>query len=462
MALPDLFISTSSRDRDVVEWLNDLFANATDAGASDIHFEDMSTDTRLRFRINGVLRTIGFVSRTVATDAMNKIRARASLPLSDPRKPLDGRFSLRWEDTDMSIDVRVSFKPIIHGTSVVCRILDQRNTARTIDQIEMTPEVRAWITMLLNEPHGLVLITGPTGSGKTSTLYALLNALHTDERKIATIEDPVEYRVPGLCQTNIEGELTFANALRAEMRQDPDIILVGEIRDAETAQIAVQAAMTGHLVLSTLHANDAASTVTRMLDLGVDPNTLGAALRGVVAQRLVRRLAENCDWVKPDEAESMWLNAHNVTDLEGPYGAPILGEGDGQGYNGRLPVMELIVIDRTVRNVLPLNDAKLLRAVAKNQPQYQTLAQCAASLARRGLTGIADLFTVSSVSEHLQTLRTLPERLIELGRITPYQYEICKEIQQEASTKGQRLALEDVLIAHRYCTQEDIDEMVNL
>jgi general secretion pathway protein E len=462
MALPDLFISTSSRDREVVDWLNTLFANATDAGASDIHFEDMSADTRLRFRINGVLRVIGSISRTVATDAMNKIRARASLPLSDPRKPLDGRFSLRWDDTGMSIDVRVSFKPIIHGTSVVCRILDQRNTARTIDQIEMTPEVRAWISMLLNEPHGLVLITGPTGSGKTSTLYALLNALHTDERKIATIEDPVEYRVPGLCQTNIEGELTFANALRAEMRQDPDIILVGEIRDAETAQIAVQAAMTGHLVLSTLHANDAAQTVTRMLDLGVDPNTLGAALRGVLAQRLVRRLDENFEWVRPDEAESMWLNAHNVADLEGPYGAPIIGAGDGQGYNGRLPVMELIVIDRTVRNVLPLNDAKLLRAVAKNQPQYQTLAQCAAALARRGLTGLSDLFTVSSVSEHLQTLRTLPERLIELGRITPYQYEVCQEIQQEASAKGQRLALEDVLIANRYCTQEDIDEMHNL
>lgn len=460
MALPALFISTSSRDQDVVTWLNWLFADAAQKGASDIHFEDVSSEeTRIRYRINGVLSSIGTVNRVHAIDGMNKMRARANLPLSDVRSPLDGRFSLDYAAEQIAIDVRVSFVPILYGTSLVCRILDQRNTARTLDQIEMTPEVKHWIQILLREPHGLFLVTGPTGSGKTSTLYALLNALHTDERKIVTIENPVEYRVPGLCQTNIEGELTFAQTLRSELRQDPDIILVGEIRDAETAQTAVQAAMTGHLVLSTLHANDAAATVTRMLELGVDPNTLGAALRGVLAQRLVRRLADTFDWVKPTEAEIHWLTSHQIEETESDYGTPIVGEGDGEGYNGRIPVMELIVIDRTMRNVMPLQDSRLIRAVAKNQPQFQTLAQAAANLSRKGLTGISQLYTVSSVSEHLQTLRTLSERLVELGKLTPYQLEVCKELQQEASRKGQRLSLEEVLIAHRYCSQEDIDEV---
>jgi general secretion pathway protein E len=460
MALPSLFISTSSRDQPVVTWLNYLFADAAQKGASDIHFEDMSSDeTRIRYRVNGVLATIGTVSKMHAIDGMNKIRARANLPLSDIRSPLDGRFSLDYHDEHIAIDVRASFVPILYGTSLVCRILDQRNTARTLNEIEMTDEVKRWIEILLREPHGLFLVTGPTGSGKTSTLYALLNALHTDQRKIVTIENPVEYRVPGLCQTNIEGELTFAQALRAELRQDPDIVLVGEIRDAETAQVAVQAAMTGHLVMSTLHANDAAATVTRMLELGVDPNTLGAALRGVLAQRLVRKLADPFDWVKPSETEAHWLTSHQIDETDSDYGSPIVGEGDGEGYNGRLAVMELIVVDRTMRNVMPLQDPRLIRAVAKNQPQYQTLAQCAASLARRGLTGITELFTVSSVSEHLQTLRTLSERLVELGKLTPYQLEICKELQLEASRGGHRLSLEDVLIANRYCSQEDIDEV---
>lgn len=458
MAMPNLFISTASRDREVVEWLNDLFYEAAQKGASDIHFEDMAEDTRIRYRINGTLHTQQTINRIMAVEAQNKIRSRASLPLSEIRKPLDGRLSLTY--SDLAIDVRVSFTPIIHGASLVCRLLDQRNTARTLADIEMNDEVRHWISILLNEPHGLFIITGPTGSGKTSTLYALLNALHTDERKIVTIEDPVEYRVPGLCQTNIEGNLTFAEALRSELRQDPDIILVGEIRDAETAQIAVQAAMTGHLVLTTLHANDAAATIARLLDLGVDPNTLGAALRGVMAQRLVRKLAPNHELARPSETDMHWLTSHQIAEIDCDYAYPILGEGDGEGYLGRLPVLELIVLDRTMRNVLPMRDAKLIRAVARNQPQYRTLAQCAAKFCREGLTGLPELFTVSSLSEHLQTLRTLPERLVELGKLTPYQYTVCKDIQNVASQAGRRLSLEDVLIEHRYCTQEDIDEVM--
>lgn len=458
MAMPNQFISTSSRDAHVVAWLNKLFYDASMRGVSDIHFEDMADDTRIRFRINGKLFTETSISRVNSVDAQNKIRSRSSMPLSDVRKPLDGRFSLSYPD--LAIDVRVSINPVIYGTSLVCRILDQRNVSRTLDDIDMEVEVRRWLNILLAEPHGLFIITGPTGSGKTSTLYALLNALHTDDRKIVTIEDPVEYRVAGLCQTNIEGSLTFAEALRSELRQDPDIILVGEIRDAETALTAVQAAMTGHLVFATLHTNDAASTIARMLDLGIDPNTLGAALRGVMAQRLVRKLAPQHERARPSETDKHWLVSHQIDEVDCEYAYPIMGEGDGDGYIGRIPVVELIVIDRTLRNVLPLRDAKLIRAVAKNQPQYRTLAQSAAKHCREGRTGLPELFTVSSVSEHLQTLRTLPERLVELGKLSPYQYETCKEIQNEASREGKRLSLEDVLIAHRYCTQGDIDEVM--
>lgn len=460
--MPDLFISTSSRDGRTVDWLNNLFMAAVQKGASDIHFEDMEQDTRIRFRVNGVLHTVESVPRILAIDAMNKIRARADLPLSDLRRPLDGRLSLAYKNDGVCIDVRASFTPIIHGTSLVCRVLDQRNTLRTIDEIEMTEEARKWVSILLHEPHGLFIVSGPTGSGKTSTLYAILNALRDDTRKISTIEDPVEYRVPGLCQTNIEGNLTFAEVLRAELRQDPDVILVGEIRDAETAQIALQASMTGHLVLSTLHANDAAASVGRLLDLGADPNTLGAALRGVLAQRLVRKLAPAHEMTRPTEAEQFWLTNHDIEvggdDL---FGAPIPSEGE-DGYAGRVPVMELIVVDRTVRNVLPLKDAKAIRTVARRQPQYQTLAAAAADLSRRGLTTISEAFTVSSISEHLRSLRTLPERLIELSKLTPYQYDVCRHIQQEASRMGRRITLEEVLISQRYVSQADIDEVTDL
>jgi len=431
-------------------------------GASDIHFEDMETETRIRFRVNGTLQTVERVQKKpFGTEACDKIRARASLAMSDTRRPLDGRFSLHYEEDQISIDVRASFQPIINGSSLVCRILDQRNTMRTIDEINMSDAVRKWIDILLHEPHGLFLVTGPTGSGKTSTLYAMLNALRDDTRKITTIEDPVEYRVPGLCQTNIEGNLTFAEVLRAELRQDPDIILVGEIRDAETALIALQAAMTGHLVLSTVHANDAPATIGRILDLNVDPNTFGAALRGVLAQRLVRRLHDDHDWAPPTEAERFWLANHGIERSGERYGIPREGQENG-GYDGRAPVMELLVCDRTIRNALPLKDVKLLRSIAKHQPQYRTLAEAAAELARTGVTSLTEAFTVSSVSEHLRAMRTVTERLIEMGKLSAFQAERCKAHQQEASVKGARLSIEDILISHEYVSQQDLDEVADI
>lgn len=462
---PPLFISTSSRDAEITSLLNKIFFEAAKSGASDIHVEDEWKDCRIRCRLHGKMEEWLRVSRSQGTDINTKVRMRARLSLQDVKKPQDGRFSLNYEEAGLALDIRVSIQPTIYGHSLVCRILDQKNTSRRIDEIHMAPAVLEWIKILVREPHGLFLITGPTGSGKTTTLYALLNELNDGSTKIVTIEDPVEYRVPGLTQTNIEGDMTFAKALREALRQDPDTILVGEIRDAETAAIAVQAAMTGHLVLSTLHTNDACQTAVRMMDLGVDPNTLGTALRGVLAQRLVRRLdPEHREMCLPNEFEKRWLQNNDAGSAEVPYGTTNkeCGVLAGEGYDGRLPVMELVVIDRLVRNVLPMKDAKLIRSVAKAQPQYRTLAQAGADLASKGLTSLAEVFAITSMAEVANGARSLGERLIELGRITPYQLKVAKEIIMEASAKGDVLTLEEVLIRQRYCGREDIDEAETL
>lgn len=466
---PPLFISTSSRDGELTSLLNNIFLEAAKKGASDIHVEDEWKDCRIRCRIHGKMEEWLRVPRSYGMDINTKVRMRARLSLQDVKKPQDGRFSLNYESENggegLALDIRVSIQPTIYGHSLVCRILDQKNTSRRIDEIHMAPAVLEWIKILVREPHGLFLITGPTGSGKTTTLYALLNELNDGTTKIVTIEDPVEYRVPGLSQTNIEGDMTFAKALREALRQDPDTILVGEIRDAETASIAVQAAMTGHLVLSTLHTNDACQTAVRMMDLGVDPNTLGTALRGVLAQRLVRRLdPEHREMCLPNEFEQRWLVNNAAGSVDVPYGTTNkeCGVLAGEGYAGRLPVMELVVIDRLVRNVLPLKDAKLIRSVAKGQPQYRTLAQAGADLAAAGHTSLAEVFAITSMAEVANGARSLGERLIELGRITPYQLKIAKEIIAEASSKGEVLTLEETLIRQRYCSREDIDEAETL
>lgn len=459
-AEPDLFISTSSRDKEAVAILNQIFEEAALSGASDIHIEDQSFDSRIRYRTSGHMWERSRITRSVAMDMMAKIRMRAKLSLSDVRKPLDGRFGMHFENSGLNLDVRVSIQPTVYGSSVVCRLLDQRNTSRRLNEIEMSQEVREWIQILLHEPHGLFLVTGPTGSGKTTTLYGILNELNDDTRKIVTIEDPVEYRVPGLMQTNIEAGLTFAEVLRETLRQDPDIVLVGEIRDAETAAIAVQAAMTGHLVLSTLHSNDACQTAVRMLDLGVDPNTLGAALRGVLAQRLVRRLSPDHTYRVPNDYEQRWLHTHDAGfGADAAYAVPVDENDPTNGYDGRVAIMELLVVDRLVRNVLPLKDAKLVRSVARKQPQYRTLAQAGAALAHAGITSLTEIVSITSVAESSGAGgMTLGERLVEMGCITPYQLEIAHELIGDAAQKGAVLALPEVLIRQRYCRHEDIED----
>lgn len=390
---PGHFISTSRADGRAVDLLNRIFIDAANIGASDVHIEDQDGGTcRIRFRTGGDLQEIDVIDKATAREVDAKIRSKCRMSLSEHMNSLDGRLFLEIEDS--VVDIRVSIVPTRTGQSIACRLLDQRNAARSINDITMTADVRASILQILGEPDGLILMTGPTGSGKTSTLYAMLNRLNGIESKIVTIEDPVEYRLQGAQQININDHLTFARALRSVLRQDPDVILVGEIRDAETAAIAVQSSLTGHLVLSTLHANDCATTITRLIDLGVDPFTLGSTLRCVISQRLLRRLCPVCRIeYRPADSDLAWLE-EVAPDLRDETFWHTNHDGCDQctrGYQGRVPVLEMMTGDAAVKTATLTNNREKITAAATRQPQYQTLLRAGIEAARNGETTLTEV-----------------------------------------------------------------------
>lgn len=305
----------SAGDAPIIRMLNALLTQAARDGASDIHIEPYERHSSVRFRVDGTLREVVQPNRALHAALISRLKIMADLDISEKRLPQDGRISLRLGTR--AIDVRVSTLPSAHGERAVLRLLDKSESKLSLEAVGMQGETLQRFDRLIHQPHGIVLVTGPTGSGKTTTLYAALGRLDAASRNIMTVEDPIEYELPGVGQTQVNGkiELTFAKALRAILRQDPDVIMVGEIRDFETAQIAIQASLTGHLVLATLHTNDAVSAVTRLTDMGVEPFLLSSSLLGVLAQRLVR---------KRDPSQ------------------PI-------GYRGRTGVFELLVIDDTLR-----------------------------------------------------------------------------------------------------------------
>lgn len=450
---PDLFISTSSNDREAVTFLNDLFHEAAGQGVSDIHFQEQEGECRVRYRLPGGLVDRLILPRHTARVVDDKIRSRAQLPAGERKCPLDGRMRLRFPDR--RLDVRVAISPNVSGQLTVCRLLDQANAARRLIDIEMTAAVRDSIQRLVEEPNGLFLVTGPTGSGKTTTLYAIINELNDPSRNIITIENPVEYQVSGISQINIDGHVDFAGALRAVLRQDPDIILIGEIRDAETAQIAVQAAITGHLVLASLHANNAAMAVTRMIDLGVDPVTLAASLRGVTAQRLVRRIAGEPVYQEPNEAELAWLRQHGMRFHKSPrFAAPQ----HQMAYQGNVPVIEFIVVDAGVRRAAT-NQAgtQAIYAAATLQPQFETLAEAGARLALAGHTSLGEVRRITSdvdvVAAGESRLGTI---LVGLGLINMAQVTeaIAHVIHERRS--GRVLRLGEALIELGLCAPSDL------
>ncbi|MEO8560964.1 MAG: GspE/PulE family protein [bacterium] len=370
----------------VIRLVSMLLSEALAARASDVHLEAYPDALRVRYRIDGVLQEAPSPPKSMAPAVVSRLKVMADLDIAERRTPQDGRIRLTLQDRQ--VDVRVSTVPTLHGESVVLRLLDKEASTGRLDleSIGMSMADLARLQRVLTIPHGIVLATGPTGSGKTTTLYAALERLRTGREKILTVEDPVEYQLAGIPQVPVNEKVgvTFASALRALLRQDPDVMLVGEIRDGETAEIATQAALTGHLVLSTLHTNDAAGALTRLVDLGVAPFLVAATVEAVLAQRLVRTLCKSCATSESaTAAERSALGAPAMTSVTRGRGC---AECRDSGYAGRTGVYELLVLDDAMREAVSAKDgAATVRAIARAQ-RVPTLKDDGVRLVLAGVT----------------------------------------------------------------------------
>jgi general secretion pathway protein E len=340
----------SDDDAPIIRLINAVLTQAVRENASDIHVEPFENRLVIRFRVDGILREVLQSKRAVAPLVVSRLKVMSKLDIAEKRLPQDGRISLRI--AGRAVDIRVSTIPSGHGERVVLRILDKQAGRLDLGALGMVSQIESLIDELIHKPHGILLVTGPTGSGKTTTLYAGLERLNDNTRNIMTVEDPIEYYIDGIGQTQVNSkvEMTFARGLRAILRQDPDVVMVGEIRDLETAQIAVQASLTGHMVLSTLHTNTAAGAMTRLRDMGIEPFLLSSSLVGVLAQRLVRVL--NPQSKQPFQAGEYERRLLNLRP-EDP--SPILyrpGRDGGSGYRGRSGIYELIVVDDQMRTMI--------------------------------------------------------------------------------------------------------------
>ncbi|MGH6608924.1 MAG: GspE/PulE family protein, partial [Burkholderiaceae bacterium] len=350
--------------------LNALLTQAAKDGASDIHIEPYERSSSVRFRVDGTLREVVRPNRALHAALISRLKIMAELDIAEKRMPQDGRISLRIGQR--AIDVRVSTLPSAHGERAVLRLLDKSESMFTLEGLGMSGDVLNSFDRLIQQPHGIVLVTGPTGSGKTTTLYASLGRLETATTNILTVEDPVEYELPGIGQTQVNPkiDLTFAKALRAILRQDPDVIMIGEIRDFETAQIAIQASLTGHLVLATVHTNDAPSSVTRLVDMGVEPYLLSSSLLGVLAQRLVRKLCPACKKV----------------DARGRYHPVGCDQCSMSGYRGRTGVYELMSVDEKVAALIHSRAAESQLFVAAEAAGLRSMREDGERLVVEGIT----------------------------------------------------------------------------
>ncbi len=366
-------------DAPVIRMLNALLSQALREGASDIHVEPYESHSVVRYRVDGTLRDIVHPGRGLHAALVSRIKIMADLDIAEKRLPQDGRIMLRLGGRP--IDVRVSTLPAGHGERVVLRLLDKEHGRLTPEALGMASDTRVALERLARLSHGIVLVTGPTGSGKTTTLYALLSQLDAATTNVMTVEDPIEYDLPGVGQTQVNAriDMTFARALRAILRQDPDVIMIGEIRDLETAQIAVQASLTGHLVLATLHTNDAVSSVTRLIDMGIEPFLLSSSLLGVLAQRLVRCLCTEC---RRQDAHGRWQ----------PAGCAACGD---TGYRGRTGIYELLEVDDPLREAIHAASGEhVLRGLAIARG-FRTLREDGERLVVAGATSAAELARVT-------------------------------------------------------------------
>lgn len=399
--LEQLLIETDVEDAPVVRLLRSLFEDAVQVGASDIHIEPDEKVLRIRQRIDGVLQEQIMKEKRIAPALVSRLKLVCGLDISEKRLPLDGRFNIRVNGR--SIDVRLSTMPVQYGEAVVMRLLDQSSGILNLEQVGMGDELIKRFRRHLHRPHGLILVTGPTGSGKTTTLYAALNELNQAEKKIITVEDPVEYRLPRVNQVQIHTKigLDFARVLRSGLRQDPDIMMVGEMRDGETAEIALRAAMTGHLVLSTLHTNDAVSTALRLLDMGAEGFLVASSLRTVLAQRLVRRICDSCVCDASDDPITQnWLDnsaaGMEITGFKEGRGCPLC---NNSGYRGRIGIFELLEINSVLADALRRGASAEFANLAARQEGFVSLTTSALDLARQGVTSLDEVIRVAGQAE---------------------------------------------------------------
>lgn len=401
-------------DAPVTKLLQSLFHDAVQMRASDIHIEPDENSLRIRQRIDGVLQENIIHESGIAAALALRLKLMASLKIAEKRLPQDGRFSIKI--ANKAIDIRLSTMPVQNGESIVMRLLDQSSVTLKMDQLGIPSAVLKTLYKLIKLPHGMVLVTGPTGSGKTSTLYSMLSELNSPENKIITVEDPVEYRLPRINQVQVHPQigLTFAHILRSALRQDPDILMVGEIRDKETATIALNAAMTGHFVLATMHTNDAVSSAMRLLNMESESYVVAAGLRAVIAQRLLRKICQSCitDY-SPDVQEKIWIRKFLGEDAE----KMTLKTGKGcshcyhTGYKGRIPTFELFEVDDEIADTLVKNDMPKFHQVVRAKG-FVTLAENAIQLAVQGITTMAEVLRVTACDDS-----NLPPDLVEEGAL---------------------------------------------
>jgi MSHA biogenesis protein MshE len=395
-----LAVDEGSADAPVIRLLQSMFSDAVQVRASDVHIEPGEAVLRVRQRVDGMLQEQVIDGRRVASALVTRLKLMSGLDIAEKRLPQDGRFTVKVKER--SIDVRLSTMPTQYGESVVLRLLDQSANLMSMDQLGMPPDMTARFRELIERSAGMVLVTGPTGSGKTTTLYSAINYLNHADTKIITVEDPVEYRLDRVNQVQVMSKigLDFARVLRTTLRQDPDIILVGEMRDQETVDIGLRAAITGHLVFSTLHTMSAIATVHRLLDMGAAPFMIASAVHAIIAQRLVRRVCDSCGAdAEPNPNQLAWLIAQVGEEKSQ---AMKFREGSGctycnlTGYRGRAAVYELLEVDRPLADAIRRGDPVEFMNVARGRPSFVPLAQTALDLAGRGVTSLAEVIAVTS------------------------------------------------------------------
>lgn len=386
-------------DAPIVKMVNSLIEQAIRSRASDIHIEPHEKYAKVRFRIDGALKEISQIDPRILPAIVTRIKISGGMNIAEKRRPQDGRASFSIEG--IAFDLRISTVPTVYGEKVVMRLTDKRGLLKSKDALGFAPEDMKAYDEILKNPNGIILVTGPTGSGKSTTLYATLRELNKEDVNILTVEDPVESVVPGINQVQVNNKagVDFANVLRTFLRQDPDIIMVGEIRDTETANIAVRAAITGHLVLSTLHTNDAPSTIARLIDMGIEPFLIASSLKGVIAQRLVKRLCDKCKVpYEPTEKELSCLDLFDRSEMNfyKPVGCPACHH---TGYSGRVGVFEVLPITPNIRQLITSNaTAEDIKFVAMREG-LNTIWRSCSKLVVQGITTIDELIRIAYIED---------------------------------------------------------------